>query len=215
MRLWKVSFLWLAVACSLFFGFVMLAGRIHQPEVTAQDFAVTQQFHQDTGGGLETILIVLGEFGRSILVFIVLELLVWLGLRRQWRELVVLLGVVAGAISINEVVRHWLAAPRIPLHAPFIPIRDTGFPSGHAMMATVLYGLLLWAAFPRIPRELRLSAALGVVGLVLLVGYTRMFFGEHYLSDVLGGYVLGLGWLAACIAILSWLNIRWRRSHAS
>jgi undecaprenyl-diphosphatase len=204
------SLLWLLLAGCGFVGFVMLAGRVHQPGFTAQDFAITQQFHQDTGGGLETILIVLGEFGRSILVFIVLELVVWLGLRRQWREIVALLAVACGAFALNEVVRHALAAPRIPLHAPFVPIRDTGFPSGHAMMATVLYGLLLWAAFPRIPRELRLVAAVSTVCLVLLVGYTRMFFGDHYLSDVLGGYTLGMSWLAACIAMLSWLGIRWR-----
>lgn len=204
MRLRMGSLLWLLLAGCGFVGFVMLAGRVHQPGFTAQDFALTQQFHHDEGGALDTILIVLGEFGRSILVFIVLELVVWLGLRRQWRELVALLAVVCGAFALNEVVRHALAAPRIPLHAPFVPIRDTGFPSGHAMMSTVLYGLLLWAAFPRIPRELRLAAVLGVVGLVLVVGYTRMFFGDHYLSDVLGGYTLGMSWLAACIAMLNW-----------
>ena len=59
-------------------------------------------------------------------MFIVLELVMWLGLRRQWREIVTLLAVVGGAFALNEVVRHALAAPRLPLHAPFVPIRDTG-----------------------------------------------------------------------------------------
>ena len=126
MQLRMRSLLCLLLVGCRFLGFVMLAGRVRQPGFTAQNFAMTQQFHQDNGGTLDTILIVLGEFGRSLLVFIVLELVIWLGLRRQWREIVTLLAVVGGAFALNEVVRHALAAPRLPLHAPFVPMRDTG-----------------------------------------------------------------------------------------
>ncbi|HNP85688.1 MAG TPA: phosphatase PAP2 family protein [Kouleothrix sp.] len=212
MRLRGSIFLWFVVALAGISAFGALMVVVHQPGFTQQDFAMTQQFHRDEGGWYETILLILGEFGRSILVFIMLELVVWLWLQRHPRELAALLLVVGGGFAVNYIARHVLAAPRIPLHAPFVLLRDTGFPSGHAMMATILYGLLLWAAFPRIAREQRAVAVLGTAGLVLLVGFTRLYFGEHYLSDVLGGFALGIGWLAGGIIALSWLGSRWPTS---
>lgn len=195
--------LWLPIALAALAGFIALASVVHRPDFTQVDFALTQQLHADNGSSYETVLLIVGEFGRSILVFVMLELVVWLWLRRRRRDLLALLAVVGGGFVANYAVRQLMAAPRVPLHAPFVPWRDTGFPSGHAMMATVTYGLLLWALFPRIPRQQRAVALGAVAGLTLLVGYTRLYFGEHYLSDVAGGYLLGLAWLAACVAALA------------
>ena len=199
---------WLMIALAGLIGWGALASMVHQPAFTRLDFALTQQLHADNGGGYESGLSIIGEFGRSILVFVMLELTVWLWLRRSWSDLLGLLAVVGGGFVANYAARQIMAAPRLPLHAPFVLWRDTGFPSGHAMMATIAYGLLLWAVFPRIAREQRTAAVAGVAGLVLLVGYTRLYFGEHYLSDVAGGYLLGLAWLAACLAALTWRGTR-------
>lgn len=204
MRSRSMLALWLLIAVISIIGFGALAAMVHRPGFTQQDFAMTQRMHADNGGGYESVLLIIGEFGRSILVFLMLELVVWLWLQRRLRDLAILLAVVGGGFVANYAARQLMAAPRLPLHAPFVLWRDTGFPSGHAMMATITYGLLLWAVFPRIPRQQRGAALAGVVALVLLVGYTRLYFGEHYLSDVAGGYALGLAWLAACVAALGW-----------
>lgn len=74
------------------------------------------------------------------------------------------------------------------------------FPSGHAMTATVSFGLLLWllrryGAGPRLWRTALVVACVSVVG----VGLTRLYLGVHWLSDVLGGWLLGAALVALSI----------------
>ena len=77
------------------------------------------------------------------------------------------------------------------------------FPSGHAMSSTVAYGALLLVLLPALPARARRPALVGAVVLVLAIGFTRLALGVHYISDVLGGYALGLAWLAASTAAFS------------
>ncbi|MCX4868835.1 phosphatase PAP2 family protein [Streptomyces sp. NBC_00257] len=75
------------------------------------------------------------------------------------------------------------------------------FPSGHAMTATVSCGLLLWllhrhGAGPRLWRTALVVACVSVVG----VGVTRLYLGVHWLSDVLGGWLLGAALVGFAIA---------------
>lgn len=79
------------------------------------------------------------------------------------------------------------------------------FPSGHALTATVGCGLLYWLALRHgVPARWRWAAALVAVVSVLGVGFTRVYLGVHWFSDVLGGWLLGgalvavvVGWCPA------------------
>jgi membrane-associated phospholipid phosphatase len=82
------------------------------------------------------------------------------------------------------------------------------FPSGHALNSMVGCGVLLLVLLPlvRAGRARRLCW-LAAVLIVLAVGFARVGLGVHYLSDVVAGWVLGLGWLAATTAAFQ----AWRR----
>ena len=86
------------------------------------------------------------------------------------------------------------------------------FPSGHAMSSVVVYGALLLVFFPALSPAWRRRCVAGAVVLVLAIGFSRLALGVHYISDVVGGYVLGLAWLAASTAAFSiWRVERGRR----
>jgi membrane-associated phospholipid phosphatase len=70
------------------------------------------------------------------------------------------------------------------------------FPSGHALVSLAVYGALALLLAPRLtmPRRVLLFGAAGL--LVLAIGFSRLYLGVHYLTDVLAGYAIGIAWLS-------------------
>jgi undecaprenyl-diphosphatase len=92
--------------------------------------------------------------------------------------------------------------------APDLLIQDFSFPSGHAFTVVVLYGALLcggvyggWTRWNRAWSRRLFALTTGV--LIATVGWSRLVLRVHYPTDVLGGYLLGVAWLA-----LLWMAVR-------
>ena len=77
------------------------------------------------------------------------------------------------------------------------------FPSGHAMSSLAIYGALTIVAARSFdsPRARMLVAVLALA-LVLAIGFSRVYLGVHYASDVLAGFIAGLAWPALCSLFL-------------
>lgn len=134
-------------------------------------------------------------------VVIPAALFVW---RRHHVRLAVFLAVtVAGGGILNSVVKVAVDRPRPVLVDPVAVADGRSFPSGHAMSSTVAYGALLLVFLPVVARRLRPLVVAACVVLVAAIGFTRLALGVHYISDVVGGFVLGLAWLAASTAAFS------------
>jgi undecaprenyl-diphosphatase len=119
------------------------------------------------------------------------------------RLLVFLLVTVLVGSLLDTVVKIIVDRPRPVLLDPVAHARGKSFPSGHAMSSTVVYGSLLLIFLPGFARKWRRVLVAGVVGLVLAIAFSRLALGVHFLSDVLGGIVLGLAWLALSTATFS------------
>ncbi|GAB4430355.1 MAG: hypothetical protein OHK0015_15410 [Chloroflexi bacterium OHK40] len=139
-------------------------------------------------------------FGGNGLLFIAAAVVAYLVFRRAWPELFLWIVAVGGVIVFNRVLKEYFEVLR-----PVVGHEDrfeesTGFPSGHAMIALVTYGLLAALVAPQTAaRSARLSVWGGASLLILLIGFSRLYLSVHYLSDVIGGYAAGLAWLAACL----------------
>ncbi|MBA3430240.1 MAG: phosphatase PAP2 family protein [Actinobacteria bacterium] len=110
---------------------------------------------------------------------------------------------------ISSAIKIFVDRPRPEFDDPITKAFGKSFPSGHAMSSTVGYGTLLLAFMPLIPKEWRSRAVVGYVTLVLLIAASRLGLGVHYLSDVLGGIVLGVAWLSISVATFR----IWRREQ--
>jgi membrane-associated phospholipid phosphatase len=130
-----------------------------------------------------------------------LALTLWLVLRRKFALAQgVVLSVVASAIAA-ELFKVIFARARPPMS--FWAYTETGysFPSAHATLAMAFYGFLAFMIWQSDLKPVWRRAAVAVaVAVILLIGFSRLYLGVHYLSDVLGGYVLG----AVCL----WLAIK-------
>ncbi|MEO8441617.1 MAG: phosphatase PAP2 family protein [Betaproteobacteria bacterium] len=132
--------------------------------------------------------------------------------KRLWYSLLGLALVVTGGILLNILLKNLFGRARPGWADPLMALTDPGFPSGHTMMATILYGyvavFLIWriAAW----RWRFFIGALTIV-LVLAVALSRMYLGAHYLSDVMGAMAAGTAWLALCLTAVE----AWRRHRMS
>jgi undecaprenyl-diphosphatase len=91
-------------------------------------------------------------------------------------------------------------------YAPDLLMQDFSFPSGHAFTAVVLYGALLYGGWIRWSANWRRGLLALATGLLIgTIGWSRLVLRVHYPTDVLGGYLLGIAWLA-----LLWMALhRW------
>lgn len=123
--------------------------------------------------------------------------------RRRVRLALFLAATTLAGGLIDTAVKIAVDRDRPSLEAPVASAHGQSFPSGHAMSSTIAYGALLLVLLPALPARARRPAVGGAVGAVLAIGFSRLALGVHYISDVLGGYALGLAWLAASTAAFS------------
>ncbi len=123
------------------------------------------------------------------------------GAQRRLSIFLVVTGLMGGLV--DTVVKVVVNRDRPSLEDPIATAHGQSFPSGHTMLATYGYGALLLTFLPLLPRRLRVPAIAGWLVLVALIAFSRLGLGVHFISDVLGGFVLGLAWLIAMTAAFS------------
>jgi membrane-associated phospholipid phosphatase len=118
---------------------------------------------------------------------------------------------VAGGL-LQQGVKSAVGRPRPHWTDPVDTAHYSAFPSGHAMTAAIACGALLWwfsrasGAGPRIRAAVWAVAVVSVAG----VGFTRVFLGVHWASDVVGGWLLGGVVVAASAAVCAPYRAGWR-----
>jgi undecaprenyl-diphosphatase len=87
------------------------------------------------------------------------------------------------------------------------------FPSGHAMMSMIGYGMLTYFVLIRVQnRWARFAIVIAAAILIFLIGFSRIYLGVHFFSDVVAGFAAGGLWLITCIGALEFLRNRQGKS---
>jgi undecaprenyl-diphosphatase len=134
----------------------------------------------------------------ALVVLFALGLL--LGLRRYRMAVLVLVSFLA-AVAATEIAKRVVARPRGPdaLDALGRRVLTGSFPSGHAVLSAAVYFTLALVAARFCPRRgVRVYLVTASLILALLVGVTRLYLGFHYVTDVVGGWIIGLALAGAC-----------------
>jgi undecaprenyl-diphosphatase len=150
--------------------------------------------------------------GGWLLTFLGFLALLYFSSWHYWEEFFMLLFGMVGESLLFEIISNVVGRPRPPtqiwniLHIP-------GFPSGHVEASVVFYGFMAYLLAPRVrPILLKVLIFLGAILIVLFVAFSRVFAAGHYLSDVMGGFALGLTWAALAYTSVE-LYYRKRRSR--
>jgi membrane protein DedA with SNARE-associated domain/membrane-associated phospholipid phosphatase len=165
------------------------------------DRVVDDYLHAHATPPLTTFFLIVTALGSIeamvLLGVIVAAILAW---GRRWVFLGSWLAAVAGSAVLNHLLKVLFARPRPHFEHPLLVETSYSFPSGHAMESFVVYGMLAYFAVLALRSwESRVAAVFGAALLVVLIGFSRMYLGAHYLSDVLAGYAAGGVWLSALI----------------
>lgn len=182
---------------------------IHHDPLTLFDLAVFDWFHAHTNLTGMKIFGAITWLGSPLLMavfgFAVASLLL---LRRHFYATLGWISALIGAAVLNLLLKQLVKRPRPQYAEVFLHDHSFSFPSGHAIGALVTYGMiayllaLFWAKQPRTQVLISLAAVILILG----IGFSRLYLGVHYFSDVVGGYAAGILWLSTCITALEILR---------
>ncbi|MCC3152094.1 phosphatase PAP2 family protein [Hymenobacter sp. BT770] len=193
---------WLLVGFVLpWFVFVRLAREVWEDEGLPGDHSILEFLHAHATPALDALAVGLsragGPLGASLLAGAI-----WLGLLLAGpRRALAFFGLaVGGAQLLNLSAKYLLLRTRPSLWVSLAPETSYSFPSGHTMAAAALaaaVGFLLWRTRWRWP-----AVAVGLLWAVGM-GWSRMYLGVHYPSDVLAGWVGSVGWVGGLHLLFS------------
>ena len=159
------------------------------------DFAVRSPLAVDVLG----VVTDLGGNLLAVYVFVLTAAFLWVRGQRRLVAYVCTTGI--GLAVIVPVTKLLVGRDRPVVPSPVSELpSNASFPSGHSMVSLVTWTVVALVLMPAVRRRLRpwlLGAALLIA---LVVGFTRLALGVHFVSDVLAGWALGAGWLAVTTA---------------
>ncbi|HEX7878324.1 MAG TPA: phosphatase PAP2 family protein [Candidatus Eisenbacteria bacterium] len=186
------------VMLAMFLGFLTLSLLVRSPGLTQRDAMLTRAIQHWRTPGLDSFFRAVTFLGDPIPPLLVAALAsAWLfRMGQQWPGVFVLIS--TAGLPLNFLIKELIRRPRPAGDSVNVLLDVVGrsFPSGHAMTATMVYGFLAYLGFvlPARPLHRALLVALFTI-LPLLIGFSRVYLGVHWASDILGGWTAGLFFL--------------------
>lgn len=186
------------MAGSLIFGVMAYSLVMHGP-LLAWDVPLANSLHATALASprwVNDIMIAGFYVGDQLLILIAVVLGIYFLRKRYWRELVMLCNGFGVSAIIFRVLSLAFNRTRPVFETPIWHMKVIpGFPSGHAIAIASSYGLLLYLFVPRI--RSRAGKAWMIAGVLLVsvyVLFSRLFVGDHFLTDIVAGLGVGLAW---------------------
>ena len=189
--------------------FGLVAENVHEGDTLTFDQSVLRSINEQSTPAFDTFFLVATEFGGVAFVVIVSAILLgWLLYKRRRYDALLLAAGVGGAALLNYCAKITFVRERPDLWSQLIEETTYSFPSGHAAGSSALAVVivaLLWRTKWRVP-------ALIIAPLyIVLIGFSRMYLGVHYLTDIIAGWIVGISWVLLVVTLIYYRRAR----HAS
>lgn len=205
----------IAVSFALFLavsiGFASLADEVHEGETLAFDRAILEGIHSYATPFWDSFFLTVTHLGDVVLVAgITAALIIALSIKKKYKYALLVTAGVGGAALVNLILKLLFERARPDLWQQLVVETSFSFPSGHAMASAALACCVI-AVFWR--TKYRIPVFIAAVLYTFIVGFSRLYLGVHYPTDVFGGWLLSTTWVLTVIGVLYGWGI-YRRSKS-
>jgi len=201
----RQRWLYLSLALVLVLIFLLLAAAMRLPAVQSGDLLVLAALMRIRTAAATAFFKFITFFGTSTFFYPATAVLgIAFYTRWRWRGFLAVVLAMLVANGMMEWLKDFYHRPR-PTLGPIEIVPGFSFPSGHAMMGSVFFGLLALILRQIIPPRYRSYVVPATVVFLFLLGGSRLYLGVHYPTDILAGYAAGTAFLAL---FLAWWNAR-------
>ena len=201
------------VGLGALWGFAAMAEEVLEGTTQRFDEAVLSWVETHRTAGLDQFALevtALGNTATLAVLILVVSSFLWLTHHRL--SVALLFTALAGGATLNLLLKEVFDRPRPDIVEWGTHVASASFPSGHAMSAMIAYASVAYLGGRLEPtRLMRMLTWVFAAVLILGIGASRIYLGVHYPSDVVAGYVAGLGWLAFVVSGITALRYFSRR----
>ena len=136
----------------------------------------------------------------GVIYFIIISVGALILVKNRKISLAISLNIALGAL-LNKVVKHLIQRERPTEEIRLIEESGFSFPSGHSAVSMIFYGFMIYLVNKYIKNKyLKLFFTILLSALIILIGLSRVYLGVHYITDVLGGFLIGVMFLIVYIS---------------
>ena len=188
--------IFIVVLCLILFG-IICYGVLSYDSLVIDTKVYSFIINNIMNDGLTPILKAITELGGVAFTVLAGVLIFMFCKKNRWFITIDLVGVTL----VNQVIKHIIRRPR-PNVLRLVEESGYSFPSGHSMVSMAFYGIIIYLVYKNVSNKyLKWILIILLSLLILSIGFSRIYVGVHYFTDVAGGFLLGLAYLIIYINI--------------
>lgn len=193
---------WLGVCIATVYILAELSDEVLEQEAFALDETILLHIHRLANPLLDKVMVFITNIGDPhTVVPLTVIAFVFLLVNRQRLAAAFFAINAAGGVALSYFLKLAFSKPRPQLWNSAIEEVTYSYPSGHALGSMVIYGFLSYVLAKMYPRYSATIYTFAVL-MIVSIGFSRLYLGVHWPTDILGGYGIGFLWITACISLL-------------
>ena len=184
----------LSLGLALFWSiiFFVLTREVLEKETMTLDLTISQYIYNLRTPYFDQFWTIITDFGGTYLIFLSFIITIYLVTKRRYRQLIWFIIPLFVSLSVNIILKTFIGRSR-PTISQIITETDFSFPSGHSSGSMVFWAMLTCLIFGLTSNKLiRITSCIMASIIIISIGFSRVYLGVHYPSDIIGGWIQSL-----------------------